>query len=147
MDRNLIAEQFSARMAGRLDQQKIDTAVRAIRTTTTAYPASGSVASLIQYLTVEVQIQNGKEFNGVGGPGATSPFGAAMYGYVHTEDLSRLYAKTEMYEILVTSMYASIMFFDGDANFLGYFGSGALTIESGSAEGAVGVYGGKGSWS
>ncbi|MBL0888741.1 VapA/VapB family virulence-associated protein [Myceligenerans indicum] len=140
VDRNRIAEEFATRMAGRLDQAKIDAAVRLIRATSTSYPADGSLASMIFYLKVWVNIKNGgKEFEGDCG-GVGTPGGGALFGDVYTDDLNRLYAETETFELNAASVYTSIVFFDGDGNALGNFQSGSVST-------VAGIFGGKGSWS
>jgi hypothetical protein len=140
VDRNRIAEEFSERMAGKLDPGKIDAAARAIRTTTPSYPATCALAGAIFYLNVQITMeQDGEVFDGDAG-GFGSPGGNAMWGDVYTDDLNRLYAKTQTFELNAAAVYTSVMFFDGDSNFLGHY-------ESGGVGTILGVYGGKGSWS
>ncbi|GAB4086620.1 hypothetical protein GCM10028784_32500 [Myceligenerans cantabricum] len=140
VDRDRIAEEFAARMTGKLEQEKIDAAVVALRTTTATYPATCALAGAIFYLNVQITMeQDGEQFNGDSG-GFGSPGGNVMWGDVYTDDLNRLYAATETFELNATPVYTSVMFFDGSSNFLGHFESGGIgTI--------LGVYGGKGSWS
>lgn len=140
VDLNRIAAEFSERMRGKLDQEKIDAAALAIQSATASYPAEGAVASAVFYLNVQITMtQDAKQFNGDAG-GIGTPGGNYMNGAVYTDDLNRLYAETETFELNAAAAYTSVMFFDGDANFLGHF-------ESGGVGTVLGVYGGKGTWS
>lgn len=137
--RNLIAEDFATRLRGRLDQDKIDAATHAVRTTTQRYPGSLSLASLMFYLKLTIDMEDGEQFNGDCG-GVGTPGGNWATGHLYTDNLSRLYADTQTFELNATPVYASVMFFDGNTNFLGHF-------ESGGVGTVLGVYGGKGTWS
>ncbi|HEY0603384.1 MAG TPA: VapA/VapB family virulence-associated protein [Herpetosiphonaceae bacterium] len=139
VDTNIVAHDFLVAMHGKLEQEKIDAAVTALKATTAKYAATGSVASLIFYLKFQVSIKGGKTFNGNAG-GASSPGGGALFGDVYTDDLDRLYRDTVSFEFNATPVYLSILFFDGNSNLLGHFQSGAVST-------VLGIGGGKGEWS
>jgi hypothetical protein len=134
-----IANDFSSRMEGKLDQEKIDAAARSIQADTGSYPAHGSVASFIFYLKFGVTVTDGKTFDGDAG-GATTPGGGALFGDVYTDDLNALYSNTVSFEFNATPVYTSLLFFDGNSNLLGHFQAGAVST-------IAGVGGGTGSWS
>lgn len=141
VSKEIIAHDFRVAVHGKLDQAKIDAAVQSLTATTTSYPASGSVLSLVFYLNFMVNItsEGGKTFDGNAG-GVSSPGGGALFGDVYTDDLNRLYNSTVSFEFQGTPVYLSILFFDGDSNLLGHFQSGAVST-------VAGVGGGRGSWS
>jgi hypothetical protein len=134
-----IAEDFRAAMQGKLDDDKIAAAVAAIETTTGRYPATGSVASLIFYLKVQVNITGGKTFNGEAG-GLFSPGGGFLAGDVYTDDVNRLYRDTVSFAFEGTPVYLSVQFFDAHSNLLGHLQAGAVSI-------VIGIGGGSGRWS
>jgi hypothetical protein len=138
--RQAIADGFVRHAQGKLDQDKVDAAVVALTEVDPSYPANGSVASFMFYLQFQVSIKDGgKTFNGKAG-GITTPGGGALYGDVYTADLDRLYAATKSFEFQATSVYTSLLFFDGSSNLLGHFQSGSVSTVNG-------VGGGSGSWS
>lgn len=140
VDRQAVADGFVRHAQGKLEQVKIDAAVEALKAVDPSYPADGSVASLMFYLQFQVTIKNGgKTFDGKAG-GITTPGGGYLVGDVYTEDLDRLYAATKTFEFQATSVYTSLLFFDGDTNLLGHFQSGSVSTVNG-------VGGGSGSWS
>lgn len=96
------------------------------------------MASLIFYLKFQVNITNGKTFDGHAG-GASSPGGGALFGHVYTDDLDRLYRDTVSFEFQATPVYLSILYFDSHSKLLGHFQSGAVSI-------VTGIGGGKGKW-
>jgi hypothetical protein len=130
----LIAKDFAEKMAGHLPDDKIKAAVDKIKTTTTSYPATGSVVLGKLY----VIITDGKRFDGkIGSAG-----GGAFGGDVYTDDIERLYRDTVGFQITAGVAYASVVFFDSNSNYLGNF-QGAGT--GGFAGGFAG--GGSGGWS
>ncbi len=138
IDKQLIAHDFRVAMHGKLEPGQIEEASQALLASQKAYPANGSVASLIFYLKFQVNITDGKTFDGNAG-GASSPGGGALFGHVYTDDLERLYRDTVSFEFQSTPVYLSILFFDSHSKLLGHFQSGAVSI-------VTGVGGGKGSW-
>ncbi|OUE40933.1 MULTISPECIES: VapA/VapB family virulence-associated protein [Halomonadaceae] len=139
IDKQLIAHDFRVAMHGKLEPEKIDDVAQTLVASETAYPANGSVASLIFYLKFQVNITNGgKTFDGNAG-GASSPGGGALFGHVYTNDLERLYRDTVSFEFQGTPVYLSILFFDSHSKLLGHFQSGAVST-------VIGVGGGKGKW-
>ncbi len=75
IDKKLIAQEFAARAKGKLEPEKVDSITRSLVAQTTAYPATGSVASMIFYLKFQVNITGGESFNGNAG-GLSTPGGA-----------------------------------------------------------------------
>lgn len=140
VDRQELADGFVRHAHGRLEQDKVDAAVAALLAADTSYPANGSVASFVFYLQFQVTIKDGgKTFDGKAG-GLTTPGGGALFGDVYTDDLNRLYAATQSFEFQATSVYTSLLFFDGSSNLLGHFQSGSVSTVNG-------VGGGAGGWS
>jgi len=138
--RQAVADGFVRHAQGTLEQDKLDAAVEALKATEASYPANGSVASFMFYLQFQVTIKNGgKTFNGKAG-GLTSPGGGALFGDVYTDDLNRLYAATRSFEFQATSVYTSLLYFDGSSNLLGHFQAGSVSTVNGFG-------GGSGSWS
>ncbi|WP_414570407.1 VapA/VapB family virulence-associated protein [Nostoc sp. CCY 9925] len=139
VNKEIIAHDFLVSVHDKLDQDKIDAAVKSILGTTSSYGANGNVASLIFYLQFQVNINNGKSFNGKAG-GLSSAGGGALFGDVYTDDLNRLYANTVSFQFNATPVYLNINFFDSNSNLLGNFQSGGIST-------VLGIGGGSGSWS
>ena len=110
-----------------------------MKSASTAYPAHGSVASLVFYLKVQVVINDGKTFDGDAW-GLAFPGGGALFGDVYTDDLNALYSNTVSFAITATPVYTAVYFFDGGSSLLGHFQAGSVSTVGGSG-------GGKGSWS
>lgn len=139
IDTAAVAKEFTASMQGKLSDEQIAAASKVIQTTTTGYPATGNVASLVFYLQFQVDITGGKEFNGKGG-GISTPGGGALFGTVYTDDLNRLYSDTVSFQFTaVAFVYLSIIFFDGNSNALGTFQAGGVSTVNGTG-------GGSGKW-
>lgn len=138
---DVIAQDFTEAMRGKLDDETIASAVSGIsaQAAQAGYAANGSVASLIFYLQFQVNVSGGKTFNGKAG-GLSSPGGGALFGTVYTDNLDRLYSNTVSFEFQGTPVYLSILFFDSSSNLLGHFQAGAVST-------VVGTGGGSGSWS
>lgn len=134
----LLAHDFVTAFHGKLDQERIDEAVKSLKSAEGRYPATGSVASLIFYLKFQVNITDGKSFDGHAG-GASFPGGGALIGDVYTNDLERLYSDTVSFEFQATPVYTSLLFFDKHSNLLGHFQAGSVSI-------VTGIGGGSGSW-
>jgi hypothetical protein len=136
-----IANDFRNAMKGKLTDEHVEAAVNTLLSTTSRYPANGSVASLIFYLKFQVNITGagGKSFNGNAG-GASTPGGGALFGDVYTDNLARLYSDTVSFEFQGTPVYISLLFFDKNSNLLGHFQAGAVST-------VTGIGGGSGKWS
>jgi len=140
VNKKAIAQDFAARAKGKLAQSQIDAVTASLTAaTTTAYPANGSVASMIFYLKFQVQVKGGETFNGDAG-GLSTPGGGALFGDVYTDNLPALYANTVSFEFQGTPVYLSILFFDSNSNLLGHFQAGAVST-------VTGIGGGSGRWS
>lgn len=139
VSKEIIAHDFHVAMNGKLDNELIHAAKNQILSTTASYPAKGSSVSMIFYLQFQVNIDNGKSFNGKAG-GISTPGGGALFGDVYTDDINRLYSSTVSFQFTSTPVYLSLIFFDNHSNVLG-------TFQSGSVSTVTGVGGGSGSWS
>lgn len=136
----IVAHDFHTAMHGKLDDDTIQATTKALLSPATAYPANGSVVSMIFYLQFQVTVTGGgKTFNGKAG-GISTPGGGALFGDVYTDDINRLYADTVSFEFQATPVYLSLLFFDSDSNLLGHFQCGAVSTVSG-------IGGGTGNWS
>ena len=139
VSKDTIANDFSNRWEGKLEQEKIDTALRSIQAAQASYPAHGAIVSMIFYLKFQVTVDGGKAFNGNAG-GASTPGGGALFGDVYTDDIDALYNNTVSFEFNSTPVYLSVLFFDGNSTLLGHFQCGAVST-------VAGIGGGSGSWS
>ena len=79
IDKKLIAHDFRVAMHEKLEPEQIDDVADALMASEKAYPATGSVASLIFYLRFQVNITDGKSFDGNAG-GISSAGGGALFG-------------------------------------------------------------------
>ncbi len=144
IDRDQIASDFRKLLADHLPQEAIDNAVAHLErapqaAATTAYPANGSVASLIVYTKCQCTILNGgKTFDGSAW-GVTFPGGGALKGDVYTDDINTLYAKTSSFTLVATPVYTSFIFMDDSGNTLGSFQAGSISTVGG-------IGGGSGHW-
>jgi hypothetical protein len=139
VSKDTIANDFSNRWEGKLEQEKIDAAVRSIQAAQTAYPAHLTIVSMIFYLKFELTIDGGKQFNGNAG-GASTFGGGALPGDVYTDDIDALYNNTVSFQFTATPLYFGLLFFDGNAKLLGQFQCAAVST-------VTGIGGGSGSWS
>ncbi|AMD01606.1 VapA/VapB family virulence-associated protein [Halomonas chromatireducens] len=138
IDKQLIAHDFRVAMHGKLEPEKIYDVTKTLVASRKSYPAKGSLASLIFYLKFQLNITDGKSFDGHAGS-ASSPGGGTFFGHVYTDDLERLYRDTVSFEFQATPVYLSILYFDSHSKLLGHFQTGAVSI-------VTGVGGGKGKW-
>ena len=141
VSKEILAHDLRTALHGKLDNERIDHAVRSLATTTASYPANGSVASLIFYLQFQVTITSpgGKAFNGIAG-GLSIPGGGPLFGDVLTDNINALYANTHGLAFTATPAYLAIYFYDSSSNYLGAFQSVAVST-------VLGTGGGTGSWS
>ncbi|GII99775.1 virulence-associated protein [Sediminihabitans luteus] len=138
IDRAVVADDFAASVAEILPQDKIDAAAEQIRTATASYPATGSVASLVFWIRVSIDVTGGKSFVGNAG-GIAVPGGGGFWGDVYTDDLDRLYRDTVSFQFNTTPVYFNVNFFDSSSTFLGSLQAGAFGTSTGTG-------GGSGSW-
>ena len=139
VSKQILAHDFVTSAHGKLDQDTIGAAVKALTADTSTYPANGSVVSMIFYLKFQVNVSGGKSFNGNAG-GISTPGAGALFGDVYTDDINALYANTVSFQFTATPVYLSLLFFDNNSNLLGHFQCGAVSI-------VTGVGGGSGHWS
>ena len=135
----IIAHDFHVATEGKLEEKVISATKKSILATSSSYPAKGSVASFMFYLQFQVNVTNGKSFNGKAG-GISSPGGGALFGDVYTNDINKLYWDTVSFQFNWTPVYTSLIFFDKHSNALG-------TYQSGSVSTVLGTGGGSGKWS
>lgn len=143
-----LIEDFKKSAANNLSPEAISNTVKSLNemnTTSlqaaTAYGASGSIASLIFYVSAQCTVNGGKTFNGSAW-GVSFPGGGALFGDVYLNEASSLddlYARTSSFTFTATPVYTAYYFYDGNA----YLGS----FQAGSVSTATGVGGGSGSWS
>lgn len=139
VDTNLVAHDFLVATYGKLEQDKIDAAIEALKSATAVYPATITFAHMVFYTIVEVTVTGGKTFRGLMG-GLTIPGGSLGPAYVSTDDLDALYARTVSFQFNATPVYFSILFFDEQNNLLGACQAAGISTTIGSG-------GGKGEWS
>lgn len=134
IDRAQIASDLRDALEGKLPQDVVDgmvahfaTAPKAEAAATTAYPANGSVASLILYAKCQCTVLNGgKTFNG-SAYGISTPGGGALRGDVYTDNINGLYANTTDFVLLATPVYTSFIFQNATGQTLGSFQAGAIS--------------------
>ena len=121
VDRDQIATDFKTMFAGTLPPETIDGAVahlaNAPQVAATAYPANGSIASLVIYAKCQCTITGGKTFDGSVW-GVSFPGGGALFGNVYTDDINTMYAKTSSFALAATPVYTSFIFMDDSGNAL-----------------------------
>ncbi|NDO91435.1 VapA/VapB family virulence-associated protein [Cellulosimicrobium composti] len=139
VDKEILVADFARATEGALDPELVEAASERLRSLTTAHSAQGSVASMIFYLQVAVDIEGGKRFRGHAG-GISTPGGGGAWGDVYTDDLDRLYSSTKSFQFNATPVYFNVNFFDKSSHLLGHFQAGAFST-------ALGTGGGTGSWS
>lgn len=108
----------------------------------TAYPANGSLASLIFYVKAQCIVKGGKTFNGSAW-GVSFPGGGALFGDVYlagASSLDDLYARTTSFTFTATPVYTAFYFHDKNDTLLGHFQAGSVSTVTGTG-------GGSGSWS
>lgn len=136
----ILAHDFRLLNHGKLEEEQLIAGETMLMNYTNEahYNANGSVASMIFYLKFQVNIDNGKSFNGNAG-GVSNPGGGALIGDVYTNDLNRLYRDTVSFEFNCTPVYTSLLFFDQHSHLLGHFQSGSIST-------IAGIGGGSGKW-
>jgi len=136
VDRKTLAHDFGNLLKGRADDAFITSHVKQIMAPAalTAYPANGSVASLVFGLQISCQITNGKQFQDWIW-GAALPGGGALFGDVYTNDIKKLYAATTQVIATFTPVYTAFYWLDASNTNLGYFQAGSISTVAGSAAG------------
>lgn len=142
--RDQVAADFAERFADRLPQETMDSvsahlgsapAADSADSATTAYPATGSVASLVVWTKCQCSIKGGKTFDGSAW-GVTVPGGGALFGDVYTDDLDALYAKTSSFVLIAAYAYTTFIFLDDHGNALGSFQAGSVSTVGGEGGGS-----------
>lgn len=146
---NQLLEDFKAHFVGNISENALNSTVENLEKVTveqlkaaTAYPANGSLASLILYVKAQCNINGGKSFNGSAW-GISFPGGGALFGDVYLLDgvtLDQFYSKTGSFKFTATPVYTAFYFYDSGDNLLGHFQAGSVST-------VVGGGGGAGGWS
>lgn len=136
-----IAQDFYNNFQGKLEDEKLDQVVQEIKCTENKYHTQGSLINWVVYfrVTVGAYFDVKKQFTGNGG-GIGFPGTQALIGDLYTNDLERLYRDTDSFEVNVTPVYTSVLFFDKSSRLLGHFQAGAISTPT------SGIGGGTGSW-
>ena len=139
LDHKTIAHDFKEALHGKLNDEQIAEGIEVLTTIAPGFGANGNVVSLIFYLQFQVNVTDGKSFNGKAG-GLSTPGGGALFGTVYTHDIIRLYRDTISFQFTaLLHTYLSIIFFDANSNVLGTFQAGGLSTVNGHG-------GGTGNW-
>src|ERR1043165_7437193 len=108
----LIANGLATQLQGRLEQPKINAIMTALATPTSqVYPANAEFISFVFYFRVYCNVNGGKGFQGNAG-GAGLPTGAASAGNLFTDDINRLYQRTDGFTFESAASCFGIQFFD-----------------------------------
>ena len=126
--RQQIMDDVQRRYGEYLDKDKVSCITSKIAAAENKYPADTQITS-----------EGGKHFSGNAG-GLSSPGGGVLFGDLYTDDLDDLYTNTVSFQITMTPVFCSVLFFDSASNLLGHFEGGGVSTVSG-------VAGGTGSWS
>ncbi|MFC8921687.1 VapA/VapB family virulence-associated protein [Cellulosimicrobium sp. NPDC057127] len=137
--KDVLVADFTTATADVLDTPTLEAAAERLRTLTTSYPAQGTVASMIFYLQITVDVRGGSSFRGHAG-GISTPGGGGAWGDLYTDDIDALYARTKSFQFNATPVYFNVNFFDGGSHLLGHFQAGSFST-------ALGTGGGSGHWS
>jgi virulence-associated protein len=133
-----IANSVAGMLQGKLEQPKINSIVTALETpTSSVYPANATFISLLFYFRVVCNVNGGKSFGGNAG-GIGLPTGGTSLGNVFTNDIERLYQRTDGFSFESAAGYLGIQFFDAQHNLLGHYDGGSI--------GVLAVGGGQGGW-
>ncbi len=134
-----LAQEYASLVEGKVPQNTINSGVQVLAAQTTAYPANGSIASMIIYMKCQCTIKGGKTFDGDAW-GISIPGGGALMGDVYTDNINALYANTTNFDLIATSVYTTFIFKDKNGNVLGSFQAGSVSTVNGTGHGS-------GSWS
>ncbi len=139
--RSSIMDDVKAKYGEYLPKDQVSQILDKIASAENKYSAKTTLASAIFYIKVDTQItsEGGKHFSGNAG-GLSSPGGGVLFGDLYTNDLEMLYKNTVSFQITMTPVFCSVLFFDSSSNLLGHFEGGGVSTISG-------VAGGTGSWS
>ena len=149
---NQLAEDFKKHFTDKLSEDVLIRTVESLEIITesqlkaaTAFPAKGSLASLIFYVKAQCVIDGdcGKTFNGSAW-GVSFPGGGALFGDVFlatgASTVDQLYSRTTSFKFTATPIYTAFYFFDSKDTLLGHFQAGSISTVTGTG-------GGSGSWS
>jgi hypothetical protein len=100
----------------------------------TAYKASGTIASLIFGMQLTVQISGGKELSAWAG-GFSSPGGGTAWGSVFTDDINDLYMYTTQFSFISSPVSLSVIFYNAQNGVIGNFQSGGVSTVAGTGQG------------
>jgi methylthioribose-1-phosphate isomerase len=139
VSREELAQSFRSHMEGKLTDDKLDAAVKAILAP--QYQEENATAyygSAVLYAKVEVWVDCAQLFTGQAG-GLATPGSGYSWGVVYTPDCAALAANTVSFAFVSAISYFSVYFFDGNSNSLGFFQGGGISS-------IIGTGGGTGGW-
>jgi len=146
MEKKLLTEDIIADLErnyrGKGDDVALDEAIASLKKCQSKYHATGTVLFALFYNRVTVDYENkkfNKKFTGNGG-GVGSVGGGALVGDIYTDDLDKVFEKTERYQVTSTTGYAYVLFLDKNSKVLGSFQTASISLGGG-------VFGGTGDWS
>ncbi|EMB0478163.1 VapA/VapB family virulence-associated protein, partial [Escherichia coli] len=123
--RSSIMDDVKAKYGEYLPKDQVSQILDKIASAENKYSAKTTLASAIFYIKVDTQItgEGGKHFSGNAG-GLSSPGGGVLFGDLYTNDLEMLYKNTVSFQITMTPVFCSVLFFDSSSNLLGHFEGG-----------------------
>lgn len=139
ISKEILAHDFQNAFKGKLEDAAIESINKQILSDKSSYPATGSINENPVFFQLQISVQNGKTFNGIG-YGSTAIGIGGFSGEVQTDDIDLLYANTASMHFNYALSYTGVFFFDKNATLLGVFLSGAIAS-------FPGLGGGSGSWS
>jgi hypothetical protein len=144
LDRAALVHQMVTTFHGKLDQTKLDAAIKQIlQGDDTSYSTNGgTIVCALFYMKFWLYLPyEGKTwtFNGNAGGIGSLGAGALVDGDVYTNDIQRLLNTTSSFSFEISSGGGALQFYDGGSNFLGAWAGPGVGI-------CNGVGGGSGSW-
>ncbi len=103
--------------------------------TQSSYSASGSISVVAAYNHIYITCGS-KVCQGDGG-GVFSVGSGYYWGHIYTSDLNKLFSDTVSYQLTLTAVYASVVFFDSHSNNLGSFQGGGFCLGAGVGGGVT----------
>ncbi len=102
------------------------------------WTVQGVLASALVYQRLKLNVEGGETFEGYAG-GLSFPGGAMVWGTLFTDNIQRLYDRTESFEFNAVGPYLNVNFFDGHSAILGH-------AQLGGVSSVIGIGGGTGTW-
>ena len=140
--KNKIIEDLEKEHRGKTDDKILDDTLQKMRASNTAYYASGSIVSIFFYAKVTLDL-DGKDRSGHFEGNSYGPCtvgGGKYWGDVYTDDIDKLFEKTDSFTVTSNNVYICVLFHDKDGTLLGHFQGGGFSISGSTCSG-------NGSWS